>query len=163
MHITHKYWSPRLWCYVVLLEDTNILKEHVISIFKTDGVVKVYWQVAGRWSIRYVGWREVAHHCLRQLEKWENKHKNGFFKVHNVLSQRRQNLPPKHLTTRLHHVTTQSTQKLEYLCYVITHLPNLQLADCYWCLTTQNFETSRQDVLHSYIQQIFHHVHIMHS
>lgn len=94
----------------------------------------------------------------------KTKHKNGFFfKGRNVLSQWRQNLPPQCLTTRLHHVATQSTQKLEYLCYMITHLPNLQLADCYWCLTMRNFETSRQNVLHSYIQQIFHHVRIMHS
>ena len=89
--------------------------------------------------------------------------KMDFFKGRNVLSQGRQNLPPKCLTIRLHHVATQSMQKLEYICFMITHLPNLKLADCYWCLTMQNFETSRQDVLHSYIQQILHHVHIMHS
>jgi hypothetical protein len=63
----------------------------------------------------------------------------AFLKVHNVLSQGRQNLPPKHLTT-IHHVTTQSMQKLEYLCYTITHLPKLQLADCYWCPTMQNLK-----------------------
>jgi len=55
------------------LEDTNILRKHVTSNFKSDDVVRVYWQVAGRWSIRYVGRWDDAHHCLWQLEKLGNK------------------------------------------------------------------------------------------
>jgi 5-carboxymethyl-2-hydroxymuconate isomerase len=67
-------------------------------------------------------------------ESGKTKHKNDFIKVHNVLTQGRENLPPKHLITRLHHVTTQSMQKLKNLCYMIsTCLPyNLPTVTGVW-------------------------------
>jgi hypothetical protein len=123
-------------------------------------VVRVDWQVAGSWLIRYVEEQKEAQHSLRQLEKLKMAfflraitycHRGDRIFLQNVYQQDYAMSQSRALKSE-----QLLPQKPEYLYYTITHLPNLQLADCYWYLIMQNFETSRQDVFYSSIQQIFH-------
>jgi hypothetical protein len=131
MHITHKYWSPWLWCHVVLLEDINILKENVTSNYKTDDVVRVDWQVTGRWSIRYVWERKEAQHSLRQLEKWEKKSYKWLFFLRAIMYCHRGDRVFLQNVYLQDYTMSQSTvPKSEQLCHKNLNIYIIRLLSC---------------------------------
>jgi hypothetical protein len=64
------------------------MKEHVTSNFKTHDMVRLYWQVAGKWSTRSMGGPEEAQNDLGQQEQSENKRQQDRQCTYNVTLRR---------------------------------------------------------------------------